>query len=38
MLISLDFKWQMGWEDPLERGKAYPLEYSGLENSMDDSP
>ena len=23
----------LGWEDPLEKG--YPLEYSGLENSMD---
>ena len=24
------------WEDPLEKGKAtYPLQYSGLENSMD---
>ena len=27
--------WSMGWEDPLEKGKAgYPLQYSGLENSM----
>ena len=25
----------LGWEDPLERGKAYPLQYSGLENSID---
>ena len=24
-----------GWEDPLEKGKAYPLQYCGLENSMD---
>ena len=25
-----------GWEDPLEKGKAgYPLQYSGLEKSMD---
>ena len=24
----------LGWEDPLER-KGYPLQYSGLENSMD---
>ena len=24
----------LGWEDPLEKGKA-PLQYSGLENSMD---
>ena len=24
------------WEDPLEKGTAgYPLQYSGLENSMD---
>ena len=23
------------WEDPLEKGKGYPLQYSGLENSMD---
>ena len=22
-------------EDPLEKGKGYPLQYSGLENSMD---
>ena len=25
----------LGWEDPLEKRKAYPLQYSGLENSMD---
>ena len=26
----------LGWEDPLEKGKAtHPLQYSGLENSMD---
>ena len=24
----------LGWEDPLE-GKGYPLQYPGLENSMD---
>ena len=23
----------LGWEDPLEHGKATPLQYSGLENS-----
>ena len=23
------------WEDPLEMGKANPLQYSGLENSVD---
>ena len=25
----------LNWEDPLEKGKGYPLQYSGLENSMD---
>ena len=25
----------LGWEDPLEKGKSYPLHYSGLKNSMD---
>ena len=25
----------LGWEDPLERGKATQYQYSGLENSMD---
>ena len=26
----------LGWEDPLEKGKAsYPFQYSVLENSMD---
>ena len=25
----------LGWEDLLEKGKSYPLQYSGLENSMD---
>ena len=25
----------LGWEDPLEKGKATLLQYSGLENSMD---
>ena len=30
----------LGWEHPLEKGRAYPLQYSGLENSIDckDSP
>ena len=28
----------LGWEDPLEKGTGYPLQYSGLENSMDYSP
>ena len=25
----------LGWEDPPEEGEPYPLQYSGLENSMD---
>ena len=25
----------LGWEDPLENEKGFPLQYSGLENSMD---
>ena len=25
----------LGWEDPLEKGTGYPLQYSGLNNSMD---
>ena len=25
----------LGWEDLLEKGQSYPLQYSGLENSMD---
>ena len=25
----------LGWEDPMEKGTGYPLQYSGLENSMD---
>ena len=25
----------LGWEDPLEKGKVYLLEYSGLKNPMD---
>ena len=25
----------LGWEDPLKKGKGYPLQYSGLENSTD---
>ena len=24
----------LGWEDALEKGKSYPLQYSGLENPM----
>ena len=26
----------LGWEDPLEKGKAtYSIQYAGLENAMD---
>ena len=25
----------LGREDPLDEGKGYPLQYSGVENSMD---
>ena len=25
----------LSWEDPLEKGKGYPLQYSCLENSRD---
>ena len=25
----------LGWEGLLEKGKSYPFQYSGLENSMD---
>ena len=25
----------LGWEDSPGKGKGYPLQYSGLENSMD---
>ena len=37
---NLPAKWEswvqsMSWEDPLEKGMANPLQYSGLENSMD---
>ena len=27
--------WSQAWEDPLEKGTAIQLQYSGLENSMD---
>ena len=27
--------WPLGWEDPLGKGNGYPLQYTGLENSMD---
>ena len=25
----------LGWEDPLEKGIGYPLQYSGQDSSMD---
>ena len=25
----------LGWEDPLEKGDGYPLQYTCLENPMD---
>ena len=25
----------LGWEDPLEKGSGYPLQYSGLQNTME---
>ena len=25
----------LGWQDPLEKGKGYPLQHSGLEKSVD---
>ena len=27
--------WSLFWEDPLEKWKGHPLQYSGLENSME---
>ena len=27
--------WSLGWEDSPGKGKGYPFQYSGLENSMD---
>ena len=40
LVYNLPAMWEiwvrsLGWEDPLEKGKGYPLQYSGLENSMD---
>ena len=32
--IGETWVWSLGWEDPLEKGTTYPLQYSGLENSM----
>ena len=30
--------WSLSWDDPLEKGTAYPLQYSCLENCMDRGP
>ena len=30
--------WSPSWDDPLEKGTAYPLQYSCLENCMDRGP
>ena len=40
MVKNLPAMWEtqvpsLGWEDPLENGNGYPLQYSGLENSTD---
>ena len=40
MVKNLPALWEtqagsLGWEDPPEKGKGYPLQYSCLENSMD---
>ena len=35
VMYPLSSVWSMGWEDPLEKGKGCPLQYSGLENSVD---
>ena len=40
MVKDLPAMWEiwvqsLGWEDPLGKGNSYPLQYSGLENSMD---
>ena len=36
-LAAMQETWvqSLGQEDPLEKGTGYPLQYSGLENSMD---
>ena len=36
-LAAMSETWvrSLGWEDPLEKGKGYPLQDSGLENSVD---
>ena len=36
-LTAMQETWvqSLGWEDPLEKGYDYPLQYSCLENPMD---
>ena len=36
-LLAMQETWvrSLGWEDPLEKGTGYPLQYSGLEYSID---
>ena len=36
-LAAMQETWvqSLGQEDPLEKGTGYPLQYSGLENSID---
>ena len=35
-LLAMRKTWvrSLGWEDPLEKGTGYPLQYSDLENSL----
>ena len=35
LILTLPWVWSLGWEDPPGEEKGYPLQYSGLENSMD---
>ena len=32
------FVWSLGWKDPLEEGSGNPLQYSCLENPLDEEP
>ena len=34
-VVQKTWVWALGQEDPLEKGMAYSLQYSCLENSMD---
>ena len=35
LVLTLPWVQSLGWEDPPGEGKGYPLQYPGLENSMD---